>query len=136
MGESVESVEPVSAVETETASGMFVGCYKDTRDRDLPARQANFATGDREVCFKQCSDMGYKFAGLQWKGQCFWGNDYGKYGKGDECNCERGSKDFGFWHQCIYQVAEFEQEAVAVDEPEVEEVSRPSVESESSEDSR
>merc|ERR1711959_392507 len=66
----------------------------------------NFAKGDRETCFNRCSEAGYAYAGLQYTGECHCGNEYGKHGETTGCNCERGSRQFGVWKQCIYQLDE------------------------------
>jgi len=109
-----EPVEQLSVSETEleeeeaSADGAkFVGCYKDQKDRDMPNKFANFKLGERETCFDKCRSEGFQFAGLQWKGQCFCGNSYGSYGEGEKCDCSRGSKMFGFWEQCIYEVNDY-----------------------------
>merc|ERR1712232_745401 len=97
----------------------LLGCYVDKKDRDMPhgttAHSARFPVGEREQCFEKCASEGFAYAGLQWKGECWCGNSYGKYGKAEpeKCNCERGSTDFGFWHQCIYEVAAAPVEAPA-----------------------
>jgi hypothetical protein len=96
VAEEVEEKEPEPA---------FLGCFKDTKKRDLPARKSNFKAGNREQCFQQCSEAGFQYAGLQWTGECHCGNEYGQYGSADQCNCERGSKKFGYWQQCIYDLA-------------------------------
>merc|ERR1712100_208388 len=88
------------------AAPQFLGCFKDERDRDMPNRQGSFKLGERETCFDRCRAEGFQFAGLQWKGECWCGNDFGKYGEAaeDQCACEAGSTNFGKWHQCIYDV--------------------------------
>jgi hypothetical protein len=101
----VDGVEAEESKEPESSEPAFVGCFKDSRKRDLPARKKNFKAGNREQCFQQCSEAGYQYAGLQWTGQCYCGNSYGQYGEGDKCDCERGSKKFGNWQQCIYDLA-------------------------------
>jgi len=82
----------------------FVGCYKDNKKRDMPRKKQNFKLGERENCFDKCREEGFQFAGLQWKGQCFCGNSYGSYGEGENCDCSVGSKNFGKWEQCIYEL--------------------------------
>jgi hypothetical protein len=103
---------PVQAAAAEPA---FLGCFIDKADRDMPFghrqnswshKDAVFKLGERETCFEKCSSNGYAYAGLQWKGECWCGNSYGKYGEADQskCDCERGAENFGKWHQCIYSV--------------------------------
>merc|ERR1711907_45212 len=98
----VDGAAEVQVEEPEKSEPAFVGCFKDTKKRDLPARKSNFKAGNREQCFQQCSEAGFQYAGLQWTGECHCGNAYGQYGAGDQCNCEVGSKKFGYWQQCIY----------------------------------
>jgi len=104
----VEKKEP--AIQDDGA--VYIGCFNDSHDRDLKHRKGAFAVGDREHCFKACQDAGYKFAGLQSKGQCFCGDDYGRHGKGKNCEakCARGSKDFGLLSNCVYDVTYFYME--------------------------
>merc|ERR1712010_16468 len=61
----------------------FVGCYKDTAKRDLPVRKGN---GDKDTCAERCQD--YKYFGHQYKGECWCGNEMGKYGKTTGCKCD------------------------------------------------
>jgi len=109
-----EPVEEASAASEENVDygAVYIGCFNDSHDRDLKHKKGNFAVGDREHCFKACQDAGYQYAGLQGKGQCFCGNSYGKHGEGKECSakCARGSKDFGFLSNCVYDVNYFYME--------------------------
>merc|ERR1712072_1631652 len=107
--EEVEPSAPASEDEESYEGAKFVGCYKDQKDRDLEEREGSFKLGERETCFDRCRAEGFQFAGLQWKGQCFCGNSYGSYGEGEECDCSRGSKNFGKWEQCIYEVAKSDE---------------------------
>jgi hypothetical protein len=112
----VEKKEPAVPEETsENAAdygAVYIGCFNDSHDRDLKHRKGAFAVGDREHCFKACQDAGYQFAGLQSKGQCFCGDDYGRHGKGKNCEakCARDSKDFGLLSNCVYDVNYFYME--------------------------
>lgn len=58
-----------------------IGDFRDTGNRDLPhykGRVAGYGVyGDAFKCSWKCKD--YKYFGLQWWGQCFCGNNYGKY---------------------------------------------------------
>jgi len=108
----VEQPEPVEepSADSEKDGAVYIGCFKDSQSsRDLKHRKGAFAIGDREHCFKACQDAGYQYAGLQSKGECFCGSDYGKHGKGKECDvrCAAGSKDFGFLSNCVYDVNYF-----------------------------
>ncbi|PAA81169.1 hypothetical protein BOX15_Mlig028452g3 [Macrostomum lignano] len=63
-----------------------VGCFKDKADHDLPEF---VETGLMTVnlCLNRCSELGYKYAGLQEGNTCYCGNSYGRYGKGDPTIC-------------------------------------------------
>ena len=58
-----------------------IGDFRDTGNRDLPVYKGRVAGygvyGDAFKCSMKCKD--YKYFGLQWWGQCFCGNNYGKY---------------------------------------------------------
>merc|ERR1739847_108406 len=56
-----------------------------------------------------CRAAGFQYAGLQWKGQCFCGNDYGKYGVGDHWDCSQDSKEYAFWGNCVYDLKSSEE---------------------------
>ena len=69
----------------------YIGCYKDSRTRDLPTLAGKFGISD---CLKKCGQLGYAYAGLQLYDQCWCGDSYGKYGMENEnlCNltCTQG----------------------------------------------
>jgi len=58
----------------------YMGCYVDTRKRDLPVYLAA-GHGSYRACFEAAKMRGFRYAGLQVDGQCFGGNSYGKYGR-------------------------------------------------------
>jgi len=62
------------------------GCFRDKGKRDLPFRLNN--GGNPKKCFELAVRAGYKYAGLQYGGECWAGNSVGKYGqtKDKECN--------------------------------------------------
>jgi hypothetical protein len=39
-------------------------------------------------CFREAMKRGFKYAGLQYYGQCFAHNSYGKYGKRPDSECQ------------------------------------------------
>jgi hypothetical protein len=63
----------------------FVGCYKDAGKRDLSTGLD--AKNDPKRCFELAMERGFKYAGLQYGGQCFGGNTMGKYGKVADSEC-------------------------------------------------
>eukprot|EP00941_MAST-03F_sp_MAST-3F-sp1_P001215 g1215.t1 len=91
----------------------YFGCYKDTRHRDLEhrvrdAQNHSSTNSNRDDCVKECRTLGYQYAGVQFYGECWCGNNPFKYGKGEEtdCNtpCRSNSKEFcgGTWRNSIY----------------------------------
>jgi hypothetical protein len=83
-----------------------IGCYKDTKKRDLPVRKKN---GSLASCKAQCKS--FKFFGRQWTGECYCGNKYGKYGKATGCKCK--AKNQGGWKNCVYATGSTELAPVA-----------------------
>jgi hypothetical protein len=100
-----EVKEVKESEESEESEPKLLGCFRDRRNRDLPKRTRSFRAGNEEQCFKQCKEAGFKYAGLQWRGQCFCGNEYGKHGETKGCNCKKGSRNFGGWKQCVFDLA-------------------------------
>jgi hypothetical protein len=62
------------------------GCFKDSGNRDLP-NLLRAGYGSPRNCFQKAMDAGYKYAGLQYRGECWAGNSFGKYGKRPESEC-------------------------------------------------
>jgi hypothetical protein len=83
----------------------YMGCYWDDGDRALDAWFGNGFTV--ESCIETARANGYVFAGLQFFGHCFAGNDLG-YSQVDEseCNtpCDANNFEFcgGGWRNSIY----------------------------------
>lgn len=70
----------------DCAPRSYLGCYTDAETRALPQV---LGEGDHTVesCVRAASDAGYRYAGLQWYGQCFAGNTLGYTLVGEaECN--------------------------------------------------
>ena len=86
----------------------YVGCYKDSDPRDLPQR-----LHDREVtvssCVKNCKDLFYRYAGIQFSYLCFCGNKRGRYGQlpewkcSSECASKKDEHCGGYWSNSIYK---------------------------------
>jgi hypothetical protein len=98
----VEVVKYVSILgETRT------GCFKDSGRRDLP-NLLRKGYGSPRKCFTEAMKAGYKYAGLQYYGECWAGNSYGKYGARPDTECStRCKKDGtrtcgGGWRNEIY----------------------------------
>lgn len=76
----------------DASAEKLLGCYKDDwRNRDMTVRGHSRSKPYLlpKDCFAFCKDKKYKYAALQYKGQCFCGNSYGKHGKRDMKECQR-----------------------------------------------
>jgi len=65
------------------------GCYKDAGKRDLENR---LKTAEPKECFELAVKAGYKYAGLQYGGECWAGNKVGNYGKRPDGECNMNCK--------------------------------------------
>merc|ERR1712216_737111 len=74
----------------------LLGCFKDSKDRDLPRMMKS---GSKDSCKAQCKD--YKYFGRQWTKECWCGNSYGKHGKAEGCDCD-SQTNMGGWKNCVY----------------------------------
>ena len=104
-------------------SMFYIGCYKDTPSRDLPAIMCDSSCNNGKTncgsnCWLGASSMTpalcstlchrYAFFGLQSGNQCFCGNDYGSYGKMPQAECNKkcsGDSSVmcgGFWRNSVY----------------------------------
>lgn len=84
----------------------YKGCFQDDKTRSLPVHKG--VRGSLGKCRAACS--GYLYAGLQWYGHCFCGNDYSKGLQKAESECNtpcRDEKDRmcgGGWRNSIYLI--------------------------------
>ncbi len=81
----------------------YQGCFTDAPNRALPHLLAN--VHDIDSCVWLAGLNGFAYAGLQWYGQCFGGNELGYTQVGDgECNtpCPGGQMCGGAWRNSIY----------------------------------
>jgi hypothetical protein len=105
--------EPESSSE-ESGDASFLGCFIDRQapGRDMeqgPGRRKFFNQGEEQLCFDACRKDGFKYAGLQWYGECWCSNSYGQYGpatatSNTQCDCRMGAKKFSFWGNCVYDL--------------------------------
>lgn len=85
---------------------VYQGCYTDDSNRALPA--ALMTSGATvESCAQAAFNAGYRYAGLQWYGQCFGGNTIGYMQDSEnQCNtpCDANSAQMcgGAWHNSIW----------------------------------
>ena len=92
---------------SQTRAGSYVGCYTDAPDRALPVFLGNGY--DVDACILEARNRGYAYAGLQWHGECWAGNNVGYVRvDGGECNtpCDVNHYQIcgGAWRNSIYSV--------------------------------
>ena len=92
-------------------SSGYVGCYVDkTPDRDLDVA-VSVAELTPDACRVACKDAGHAYAGVQYGYLCRCGDNYGKYSKvtEEECNSacrgDSSQKCGGFYRSSIYATA-------------------------------
>lgn len=81
----------------------YDGCFTDDPNRALPHWLGT--VGDVETCVVRARDNGLAYAGLQWYGECWGGNELRYWQVGDgECNtpCASGQMCGGAWRNSIY----------------------------------
>lgn len=81
----------------------YQGCFTDDPDRALPHWLGT--VHDIDTCVIRARDNGLSFAGLQWYGECWGGNELRYWQVGDgECNtpCASGQTCGGGWRNSIY----------------------------------
>ncbi len=69
-----------------TGAGVYIGCFKDTSDRDLDGYLEFTNTNTPEACIQTCLGLGFAYAGVQWGQSCLCGDSYGKYGAATNCD--------------------------------------------------
>lgn len=104
---------------TETDAGFkpeYIGCFKDPKrnDRDLPHIYKNYARTKKADCLAAAKKAGYKFIGLQYGGECWMGNDFGRFGQYDDskcsqkCHLEQDTICGGSWRNSVYEVGAYD----------------------------
>jgi hypothetical protein len=66
----------------------YIGCYLDEMDSDFATRiqlHSNFPLS----CFEFARERGFKYVGLKNGVLCRAGNDFGKYGKRNDKECDQ-----------------------------------------------
>ena len=78
-----------AAVAAAAAGNKYVGCYRDSGDRDMTRgpRRYGFTI---DSCRNECKRTGFKYAGLQAGSYCFCDNTFGKHGKRPDSECPSG----------------------------------------------
>jgi hypothetical protein len=86
--------------------GDYLGCYKDSGDRDLNGYIEYTATNTPEQCVATCQAHGFAYAAVQYGGNCMCGDSYGKYGPADNCDMQcsgnANEKCGGGWANDVY----------------------------------
>lgn len=102
-GMTTTEVTTTTAPGTTSTSAVFLGCYKDANgNRALPISKG-LSDNTVETCTAKCRLDNFSYAGLQWKGECWCGEDgYDKHGNTTGCDCD--GPNYGFWMFCAYNV--------------------------------
>ena len=90
----------------------YMGCYIDNPTRALSAHSTGGSDMTVEKCLAYCRSFGdVHYAGVQYGGQCFCGDDYNKYGKVSEIECRAtcsgNSEQYcgGTWRNSVYLIS-------------------------------
>eukprot|EP00028_Trichosphaerium_sp_Am-I-7-wt_P002648 CAMPEP_0168528288 /NCGR_PEP_ID=MMETSP0405-20121227/13160_1 /TAXON_ID=498012 /ORGANISM="Trichosphaerium sp, Strain Am-I-7 wt" /LENGTH=230 /DNA_ID=CAMNT_0008551665 /DNA_START=240 /DNA_END=929 /DNA_ORIENTATION=+ len=87
----------------------YIGCYKDTPQRDLNGTSTKSGKMTPGQCLFYCKENDYEYAGLQDESYCFCGDSYGRYGKLQQDSCDTpcsGNSELqcgGVWANTIFQ---------------------------------
>lgn len=83
----------------------YMGCFRDGGSRDLPL-YVGYMSSDQ--CMMTAVNQNVPYYGLQYGGQCFLGNSYGRYGSADNCNmgCYTNGQELcgGNWANQVYSI--------------------------------
>jgi hypothetical protein len=88
--------------------GTYQGCFRDSTTRALPRFAGETSDMTPARCESRCA--GYKYAGVQWYGQCFCGNELRYERRPDSecntpCNGDRSKLCGGAWRNSIFTVS-------------------------------
>lgn len=101
---------------------LLPGCFVDTGERDLPV----MVPGDRHTpaqCRAACLQRGHTYAGVQYGGQCFCGDRFGRYGAVGmdqcqmACRADERMKCGAGWRNMIERADVPERPVVQVERP-------------------
>ena len=91
-------------------NGNYIGCFIDSADRVMNgATYEDFTAMTPDACRAFCKDFAY--AGVQWHGQCFCGNQYATLGQAPEGECnaacagDANTMCGGGWRLSVYSTA-------------------------------
>jgi glucan endo-1,3-alpha-glucosidase len=89
---------------------VYVGCFVDAGDRDMPDQQADDNAMSTIVCAEHCRGRNAKYFGLQNGRSCFCSNSYGRYGQAppNECSAacwgNKAEMCGGMWRNSVYRM--------------------------------
>ncbi len=88
------------------SQAQYLGCFKDTSNRDISARHWSSASMTVGKCVADCRSRGFRYAGVQYYSHCFCANSYGRYGRASNCTTKcSGNKSQtcgGSWANGVY----------------------------------
>jgi hypothetical protein len=87
----VAEPKPVITDYKDVVGESYIGCFVDNGKRDLPTLIRE-GYGNYEKCFTLAFAKKFRYAGLQYSGECWAGNKYGKYGQKDDKECNMPCK--------------------------------------------
>lgn len=98
-----DDVNGIQALYPRPSLPPYLGCFTDSEPRALPYWLGN--VNDIGTCVNLAYNSGLAYAGLQWYGECWGGNELRYTQVGDwECNtpCASGQTCGGAWRNSIY----------------------------------
>merc|ERR1711934_430662 len=104
---------------------MGIGCFKDRGQRDLPGLyDKSTKRVKRADCFARARELGFKYVGHQYGGECWYANKFGAYGQVDDAECNMDCKlepDMrpkcgGGWRNSVFSIEQFTPEEKKINE--------------------
>jgi len=95
------------------ANEHWEGCFVDKGNRDLP-KLLREGYGNYKACFDAATKGGFEFVGLQYGGECWAGNSFGKYGKKPDHECsmpckkDKGKTCGNGWRNSVFSLTPIE----------------------------
>ena len=86
----------------------YIGCYIDSSHRDINGSSFSSGSMTPGLCINYCSNLGFKYAGVQYSSYCFCGDSFGQYGQVPYTQCNMtcpGSPSFecgGTWRNSVF----------------------------------
>jgi len=98
----------VAACFAQPMGTRYLGCFKDTYDRDLKGYTQQDARLTLQSCADLCRQKGFRYAAAQYGAQCFCGDSYGRYGRAANCDmmCAGNGNEVcgGSWANSLYEL--------------------------------